>query len=118
MAANSARAAEPADLFNYAERLQELIVAFGVEAMTFVAQPKVEETVLQWLGRANLDPDDPNSDDVLAEALMFALELATFTPSLSGATAVDRLIRQHKSVGRDELAALEALKQASFRLLG
>ena len=117
MAANSARAAEPADLFNYAERLQELIVAFGVEAMTFVAQPKVEETVLQWLGRATLDPDDPNSDDVLAEALMFALELATFTPSLSGATAVDRLIRQHKSVGRDELAALEALKQASFRLL-
>ena len=117
MAANSARAAEPADLFNYAERLQELIVAFGVEAMTLVAQPKVEETVLQWLGRATLDPDDPNSDDVLAEALMFALELATFTPSLSGATAVDRLIRQHKSVGRDELAALEALKQASFRLL-
>lgn len=117
MATNSARAAESADLFDYAERLQELIVEFRVEAMNFVAQPKVEETVRQWLGRANLYPDDPNSGDVIAEALMFALELATFTPSLSGSTAVDRLVRQHKSAGRDELAALEALKQASFRLL-
>jgi hypothetical protein len=117
LAANSARATESADLFNHAERLQALIVEFRVEAMNFVAQLKVEESVRQWLGRANLDPDDPDRCDVIAEALMFALELATFTPSLSGATAVDRLVRQHKSAGRDELAALEALKQASFRLL-
>jgi hypothetical protein len=55
LAANSARAAESADLFNYVERLQELIVEFRVEAMNFVAQPKVEESVRQWLGRANLD---------------------------------------------------------------
>src|SRR5271166_139612 len=117
VAINSARAAKPGDLFNDAEGLQELIVAFGLEAMNFVAQPKVEETVRQWVGRASLDPDDPNSDEVLAEALVLALELATFTPSLSGSTAVDRLVRQHKAAGRDELAALEALKQASFRLL-
>ena len=77
----------------------------------------MEESVRQWLGRADLDPDDPDGCDVIAEALMFALELATFTPSLSGATAVDRLVRQHKSAGRNESAALEALKQASFRLL-
>ena len=100
MATNSARAAESADLFNYAERLQELIVEFRGEAMNFVAQPKVDETVRQWLGRANLDPDDPNSGDVIAEALMFALELATFTPSLSGSTAVDRLVRQHNTKSR------------------
>ena len=37
LAANSARATELADLFNYAERLQELIVEFRVEAMNFVA---------------------------------------------------------------------------------
>ena len=117
MAINSARAAEQGDLFSDAKRLQELIVAFGLEAMNFVAQPKVEETVRHWLGRASLDPDDPKSDDVLAEALMLALELATFTPSLSGSTAVDRWVRQHKAAGRDELAALEALKQARFRLL-
>src|SRR5271166_4292669 len=117
VAINSARAAKPGDLFNDAEGLQELIVAFGLEAMNFVAQPKVEETVRQWLGRASLDPDDPNSDEVLAKALVLALELAAFTPSLSGSTAVDRLVRQHKAAGRDELAALEALKQASFRLL-
>jgi hypothetical protein len=41
VATNSARAAESADLFNNAERLQELIVEFRGEAMNFVAQPKV-----------------------------------------------------------------------------
>ena len=117
MAARSARAAEPADLFDHAARLPELIVAFGLEAMNFVVQSKVEETVRQWLGRANLDPDDTNGDAVLAEALMFALELAAFTPGLSGSTAVDRLLRQHRNAGPDELAALAALKEASFRLL-
>ena len=68
-------------------------------------------------GWPSLDPDDPNSDEILAEALVLALELATFAPSLRGGTAVDRLIRQHKAAGCDELAALQMLKQASFRLL-
>jgi hypothetical protein len=35
-----------------------LIVKLRVEAMNLVAQPKVEETVRQWLGWVNLDPDD------------------------------------------------------------
>src|ERR1700730_18522455 len=56
--------------------------------MTFVAKPKVEDTAHQWLARANLDPDDPHSADTIAQALMLALELATFTPSPSGSTAV------------------------------
>jgi hypothetical protein len=117
VAARSARAEEPADLFDHAAPLPELIVSFALEAMNFVVPSKVEETVRQWLGRADLDPDDPNGDAVLAEALMFALELTAFTPGLSGATAVDRLLRQHRNASRDELAALAALKQASFRLL-
>ena len=117
MAARSGRAEEPAGLFDHAARLPELIVAFALEAMNFVVQSKVEETVRQWIGRADLNPDDTNGDAVLPEALMFALELAAFTPALSGATAVDRLVRQHRNAGPDELAALAALKQASFRLL-
>jgi hypothetical protein len=117
LATNSATAAESADLFTYATRLQEMIVEFGLKAMNFVAQPKVEETVRQWLWRSRVDPEDPNACDAIAEATMFALELATFTPSLSGATAVDRFARQHRPVGQDELAALNALKNASFRLL-
>jgi len=85
--------------------------------MTFTAKPKVEDTAHQWLARANLDPDDPHSADTIAQALMLALELATFAPSLSGSTAVDRLVRQRKPSNGEERAALEALRQASFRLL-
>ena len=85
--------------------------------MTFTTKPKVEDTAHQWLARANLDPHDPHSADSVAQALMLALELATFAPSLSGSTAVDRLVRQRKPSNGEERAALDALQRASFRLL-
>ena len=117
MAAKHARAAEAPNPLHHAGRMQELIAGFGVEAMGFTAKPKVEDTAHQWLARANLDPDDPHSADTIAQALMLALELATFAPSLSGSTAVDRLVQQRKPSNGEERAALEALRQASFRLL-
>ncbi|HEY8032096.1 MAG TPA: DUF2786 domain-containing protein [Methylocella sp.] len=100
-----------------AGRLQELITGFCVEAMAFTAKPKVEEIAHQWLARADLDPDDPRSEGTIVQAMMLALELATFAPSLSGTTAVDRLVRQSKPSNGEEKTALEALGQASFRLL-
>jgi hypothetical protein len=112
-----AKAAGAPDPLHDARRLQELIAAFGVEAMTFPAKPKVEDTAHQWLARANLDPDDPRSSNTVAQALMLALELATFAPSLSGSTAIDRLVRQREPSNGEERAALEALQHASFRLL-
>jgi len=112
-----AKAAGAPDLLHHAKRLQKLIAELGVEAMTFTAKPKVEDTTNQWLARANLDPDDPHSADTVAQALMLAFELATFAPSLSGSTAIDRLVRQRKPSNGEERAALEALQQASFRLL-
>ncbi len=117
MPTQHARAAGAPNPLHYAGRLQELIAGFGVEAMGFTAKPKVEDTAHQWLARANLDPDDPRSADTVAHALMLALELATFAPSLSGTTAVDRLVRQRKPANGEERAALEALQQASFRLV-
>lgn len=110
------RAAGPNPL-REARLLQDLLTEFCLEAMNFTAKPKVEETARQWLARANLDPDNLNNSGTIAAPLVLALELATFTPSMSGSTAVDRLARQRKSATGDELAALEALKQASFRLL-
>ena len=117
MITKRAKAAEVPDPLHHAGRLQELIAAFGVEAMAFTAKPKVEDTAHQWLARANLGPNDPHSADTVAQALMLALELATFAPSLSGSTAVGRLVRQRKPSNGEERAALEALQQASFRLL-
>jgi hypothetical protein len=117
VATKRAKAAEAPDPLHHARRLQELISEFGVEAMVFTAKPKVEDTAHQWLARANLDPDDPHSADTVAQALMLALELAMFAPSLSGSTAVGRLVRQRIPSNGEERAALEALQQASFRLL-
>ncbi|MGH6794130.1 MAG: DUF7168 domain-containing protein [Methylocella sp.] len=74
--------------------------------MEFTAKPKVEDIARQWLARANLDPDDPRSADAIAQALSLALELATFAPSLSGTTAVDRLVRQRKAANAEERTAL------------
>ncbi len=96
MTTKRAKAGGAPDPLHHAGRLQELIAAFGVEAMAFTAKPKVEDTAHQWLARANLDPDDPHSADTVAQALMLALEHAMFAPSLSGSTAVDRLVRQRK----------------------
>jgi Protein of unknown function (DUF2786) len=100
-----------------AERLQSLITSLCVEAMGIVPKPKVGETVRQWLARSNIDPDDQDSPGTITQALMLALELAIFTPSLSGSTAVDRFARQRKSSTKEERGAIEALMQASFRLL-
>ncbi|MGH6835256.1 MAG: DUF2786 domain-containing protein [Methylocella sp.] len=117
MDAKGARAANVPNPLHHAVRLQELIARFGVEAMGFTVKPKVEDTAHQWLARANLDQGDPHSADTVAQALSLALELATFAPSLSGTTAVDRQVRLHKPANGKERDALAALQQASFRLL-
>ncbi len=46
-----------------------------------------------------------------------ATDLALFTPSVSGATAFDRLARRLGRVGPKQAAALHALRRAQFRLL-
>jgi hypothetical protein len=53
-----AKAAEAPDPLHHARRAQELIAEFGVEAVTFTAKPKAEDTTHQWLARTNLGPDD------------------------------------------------------------
>jgi hypothetical protein len=110
-------AARAPKLIQDAERLRGLITGLCLEAMDCVPRPKVEETVRQWLARTNFDPDDPDAANAIGQALMLASELTTFAPSLSGSTAVDRLLRQGKSMSGEERAALEALKEADFRLL-
>jgi len=104
MTTKRAKAAGAPDPLHHVRRLLELIAAFGVEAMTFTAKPKVEDTAHQWLARAPFDSDDPHSAGTVAHALMLALELAMFAPSLSGITAIDRLVRQRKltNAGRKE----------------
>jgi hypothetical protein len=116
MAAKRAKVAEAPDPLQHARRLQDLIPELGVEAMRFTSQSKVEETTHQWIGRCDLHPDDSGSVDVVAQSLVFALELATFTPSLCGGAAIGRLARQRKSTDGEEKAALDAAS-SQLRLL-
>ena len=93
-----------------------MIAELLLEAMTFCVDSKVEETVRKWLTHADIEPDDPHATERAAEAMIFALELAMFTPSMSGVRPIDRMARQFKAKSFDETAVLEALKKARFRL--
>ncbi len=53
----------------------------------------------------------------MADAIGFASDLALFAPSPSGATAIDRLLRNRPVAGEDEAVAADALRRAQFRLL-
>ena len=88
-----------------------------LEALRFVPGSRIEQTARQWLARCGLPEDDPRGLLVMADAIGFASDLALFTPSPSGATAVDRLLRNRPVAGGDEAAAAEALRRAQFRLL-
>ena len=98
-------------------RMQETIAQLLLEAMTFCVDSKVEETVHKWLTHADIGSDDPNAEERAAEALILALELSIFTPSMSGVRPIDRMARQFRAKTFDDAAALEALKKAQFTLL-
>ncbi len=100
------------------DRLRECIAELLLEAASFVAPARVEETARAWLARADPGFADPGREMLLiADALAMAMDLALFTPSASGSTAFDRLARQRGSMDRDTAAALDALRRAQFRLL-
>ena len=58
-----------------------------------------------------------NAEPPVGEALALALDVALFSPSASGTTAIDRFARQHRPADADERAALAALQRATFRIL-
>jgi hypothetical protein len=83
-------------------------------AVTFVSQAKLQETVRHWLADSRVKDDEERAAAV-GEALALALDVALFSPSASGTTAIDRFARQHRVT--DERAALAALQRATFRIL-
>ena len=94
--------------------LDDLLLA----AADFIPTAKVEDTVRNWLMRA--EPGYAGTDaeaQQFADALLMATDLALFTPSASGQTAFDRMARQRGGLGGDEAAALAAMRQAAFRIM-
>jgi hypothetical protein len=101
-----------------AEVLRGIMADLRLAALPFVAQAKVEETARHWLADGRLaEVDEDVAAFAIGEALALALDVALFTPSASGTTAIDRLARQHRPADADERAALAALRRAAFRVL-
>jgi len=100
-----------------AERLRGAIGDISLAATSFLPKAKLEATVRNWMA-GNPEPRDQDEFvHVFGNALMLAMALALFAPSLTGQTAIDRFARRHKATGPDDAAAIEALRRSRFRLL-
>ena len=78
-----------------AELLRGLIGMLSLAAMQFVSQAKVNETVRHWLADGRAVHDKEHDVAAVGEVLALAMDVALFTPSATGTTAVDRFARQH-----------------------
>lgn len=107
----------PVSLEDRAELLRGLIGMLSLAAMRFVSQAKVDETVRHWLADGRVVHDKEHDVAAAGEVLALAVDVALFTPSATGTTAVDRFARQHRPADADERAALAALQRATFRIL-
>ena len=117
-AASGRRAPEQAaSLEERAQRLRGLMSELSLTAVNFLPRAKVEETARHWLGGGHVGEDDARAGAAVTDALTLALDVGLFTPSASGATAIDRFARQHPPADPDERAALDALRRATFRVL-
>jgi hypothetical protein len=97
--------------------LRGLMSELCLTAVPFVSQVKLEETVQHWLAGSRVKDDEERGAVAVGEALALALDVALFTASAGGTTAIDRLARQHRPAGADERAALAALQRATFHIL-
>ncbi len=59
-----------------------------LEAAQATGPAKAEQTIRQWFSRHTLDVDENDGLQAAALALALAMELESFTPSLTGTTAV------------------------------
>ncbi len=99
-------------------RLAERVEECCIEALAHIPPAKIEETARQWLAKTKLEADDASNTLQLLEAFALAGHLLLFMPSLTGATPIERFIRQHRAdASLEGRLALDALAKASFRLL-
>ena len=100
-----------------AELLRGMMGELSLAAAQFVPRAKIEDTARHWLAGGRIGPDEGRADEAIADALTLALDVALFTPSASGTTAIDRFARQHRPADAEQRAALDALRRCTFRIL-
>jgi hypothetical protein len=99
-------------------RLAERLEDYCIEALATIPPAKIEETARQWIAKAKLEAGEATNAFQLLEAFALAGHLLLFTASLTGATPIERFVRQNRADASPEgRLALDALTKASFRLL-
>jgi hypothetical protein len=101
--------------------MQDRLRAVGDMAAEHVSPDKVRDMAGSFLKEAALFPDEFMTEQVAAmrmtDALGYAIDLALFTPSPSGQTAVDRARRSGKYRLPEDIEAAGLLSSAVFRLI-
>ncbi len=99
-------------------RMIKLIDGYYIEAANRVPEAKVADIARQWISKARLGVDETEAELIMVETYAFAVNLAIFTPSLTGVSLIDRLARQHpSSVSSEDRLALTALSGSKFHAL-
>ncbi len=99
------------------DRLEEIhtrIRAIGEQALEHIPPAKIQAKVADFLSSLHELPDIQLR---AVDALGYALDLALFTPSMTGQTATDRLLRSGKINAPKEKEAADLLRNAVFRLV-
>ena len=115
---NEVHRAEPDPGPHDIDQVRESISRLLLEAATFVAPSRVDETARGLLPRTALDAEFSDREVLaVADAIGMAMDLSLFTPSASGQTAFDRLAKQRRGLSAADVAALDVLRWSAFRLL-
>lgn len=85
-------------------------------AARFVPPGRIGDLVNRFLERRGHAQQKRDPELVVTPALALAADIALFAPSASGSTAIDRLARQWRPTSADDVAAMEALRHAQFRV--
>jgi len=107
----SAATLSPQDICSHLDALLQ-------EAARFVPHERSPALMHKWLPRS--EPKGIPEERLLAmgaDAILLSADLALSQPSASGSTAFDRLARSRAGAPAAEMAAVEALCRARFRLL-
>jgi hypothetical protein len=84
----------------------------SAEAMKFVALPKIDQTIRQWLSGVRFQIELTH----FAFAKLLALDVALMTPSSMGATAFDRLFKSLGNRPATDIAATGLLRRSQHRM--
>lgn len=98
------------------DKVRTRIGELSAEAVRFVPPDRVGELMNRFLDCPSSAQQGRDPVPGVAQAMALATDIALFTPSASGATAIDRLARQRKPTSADDVVAIEALSQTQFRV--